>query len=97
MEIKIVKQTENPLLGRKEIEAMIQAEVTPSNAKVKELLTEKFKANAECIVIKHIYSKFGFQKFKISAYIYDSIENLKKFEPKKKEKKAPEKAPAASK
>ena len=62
--------------------------MTPSMASVKEELSGLLKKDKELIVVKKVKSKFGMQEAGITVYVYDSPEALKKFEPKKKEKKA---------
>lgn len=85
--ITIEKKENKPLLGREEIYAISQDKVTPSMASVKEELAGLLKKDKELIIVKKVESKFGVQEAEIKAYVYDSQEALKNFEPKKKEKK----------
>jgi ribosomal protein S24E len=87
--LKIEKQEKKALVERDEIHAIAEEKITPSNAKIQEELANLTKKEKELIVVKHIYQKFGSNKSDIIAYVYDSAESLKKFEPKKKEKKTP--------
>jgi ribosomal protein S24E len=89
--IKIEKKENKLLLEREEIQAISQDKVTPSMASVKEELANLLKKDKELIVVKKVESKFGVQEARITAYVYDSPESLKKFEPKKKEKKTADK------
>lgn len=86
--MKIEKQEKKSLVEREEILAVAEEKVTPSKAKIQEELAVLIKKDKELIVVKHIYQKFGSNKSNVIAYAYDSAESLKKFEPKKKEKKA---------
>lgn len=89
MKIKIEKKEEKPLVEREEIFLkIIDAAITPSKDQVREELAKLIGKPKEEIVVKKISQKFGEQdKFAI-VYVYNSEEALKKFEPKKKEKKA---------
>lgn len=86
--IKIDKNEYNPLIERHEIKALSTAEITPSRIFVQETLSKELKKDKELIIIKKINQKYGSQESEIYAFAYDSQEALKKFEPKKKEKKA---------
>ncbi|MEM4702889.1 MAG: hypothetical protein QXP53_00140 [Candidatus Pacearchaeota archaeon] len=85
--MRIEKQEYKPLTSRTEIEAKVEAKITPSNLQIQEELSKKLEKDKELIVVKHIYQSFGKHEAKIIAYVYDSKEALKKFEPKKKERK----------
>lgn len=89
--ITIEKKENKPLLEREEILAVSDDAVTPSMTSVNEQLSILLKKDKELIIVKKIESRFGTQKARITAYAYDSLESLKKFEPKKKEKKTAEK------
>jgi ribosomal protein S24E len=84
MEFKILKEIENPLFDRKEIEGEIRAEITPSREEVKEIVSKKFSIQPECIKIKGIRGKFGSRDFSIILNIYSSKEEKDKIEIKKK-------------
>ncbi len=100
--MNITKEFDNKLLHRKEIVATLEAESTPSEQKVREMLTEKFKKPEEQIVVETIKGKFGSRIFEISAKIYDDAESLRKYETvskkerKKRLKEAEEKAKTKS-
>lgn len=85
--IEIQKKENSVLLEREEIRAISNDKVTPSMIKVQEELSNLLKKDKELIVVKKVNPKFGMQKCDITAYVYNSAESLKKFEPKKKEKK----------
>jgi small subunit ribosomal protein S24e len=85
--ITIEKKEHKPLLGREEIKAISDDQVTPSMASIQEYLATELKKDKELIVVKKVYPSFGKQKADILVYVYDSKELLNKFEPKKKEKK----------
>lgn len=83
---KIITEKENPLFNRKEIQASVEAEITPSSEDVKTLISEKFSVQAGSIKIKKISGKFGSKVFTIVANIYKSKEDKDKTEPKSKKK-----------
>lgn len=90
MELKIIDKKEQPLLSRTEIvaEAVFDA-ATPSKQDIKSKIASLVKSNENLVVVRHIYTEFGAKKAKILAYSYINDAELKKIEPKKKEKKAP--------
>ena len=85
--MEVLEEKENFLLDRKEIKIIVDAEKNPSYVEALNLVSEKFKAEKDNVVIKGIKGKFGRDTFLISAFIYKSKEDKEKFE-KKKEKKA---------
>jgi len=80
---KILEEKENPLFNRKEIQASIESQVTPSNSDIKKLISEKFSTQIENIKIKKILGKFGSKTFDVLANIYASKEDKENIEPKK--------------
>ena len=88
--ITIEKKEHKILLGREEIQAVSDDQVTPSMVSIQEHLAKELKKEKELIVVKKVNPSFGKQKADILAYVYDSKELLNKFEPKKKEKKKTE-------
>jgi len=83
---EIRKNLRNELLKRKEIEIVVERESNPGFENSKKLIVEKFKVPAENIVIKNVKSEFGRREFVIDAFVYDSIDYLKKIEQTKKGK-----------
>jgi len=97
MEITIESKKLNPLILREKIEAIAEiaeGETTPSMAYSKKVIAEKLNKSADLIIIKKVDHPFGENRARITAYVYDNAEALKKFEPpekkkgEKKEKKA---------
>lgn len=87
--LKIERQEYKPLLSRTEVTATISSSSTPKKTEIQEKLSEKFNKEKELVVVKHIYQKFGKHEARVIAYVYDSLEAMKKFEKiKKKEKNA---------
>lgn len=80
MQFNIKSEKENKLFNRKEVEVELEADMTPSQEEVKNLVAEKLSTQPENIRIKKIAGKFGSKVFAVSANVYDSEENLKKTE-----------------
>ena len=89
MDLKIIKKEDNPLLSRKEIEleSSFFGEATPKKEDIKKKVASSEKADEKLVVVKDVYNDFGAGKAKVLVYVYASEEELKKTEPKKKEKK----------
>ena len=85
--MNVLKEFENNLLKRNEVLVSEEYEVNPGIEKVTEEISKKFNADKEQIVVRRIISEFGKHLFKIEAFIYDSVEDKLKVEPKPKEKK----------
>ena len=85
--LEILDETENPLFKRKEIEIVVESEITPKTSDVENFLSEKFSSPVENIKVKKILGKFGSNKFKITANIYQSKQEKDKIEPKSKKDK----------
>jgi len=86
--LKIIKETDNPLFNRKEIQMEINADVTPSHSEVEDLISKKLSTDKENVKIKKIHGKFGSRDFLITANVYKSPEDKDKTEPKPKVKKS---------
>ncbi len=85
--MKVLKDFNNELIHRRELSFIIQSQSNPGFQKVYSIVSEHFKANIEIIVIKKIAGNFGSRDFLIDAYIYNSVEDKNRFEPKAKQKK----------
>ena len=91
MGLKILTEKENPFFNRKEIEASIEADITPKKSEAEELISKKFSTNPENVKIKGIKGKFGSKDFIITANVYSSKEDRDKTK-SKKENEAEQKA-----
>lgn len=97
MENTIIKQKENPLFNRKEIQISLNSEITPTHQYVEKLISEKFSTSAENIKIKNILGRFGSKTFTINADIYSSKKDKENIEFKsKKDKEKSEKSAVPS-
>ncbi len=84
METKILSETENKLLKRKEVVFQVehsQTGSTPPRTEVKEALAKALKKDANLIFIKKMETKTGTRTAIGTANIYDSLEHAKLIEP----------------
>jgi len=90
MDLKITNRKDNPSLSRIEVNAEVSflKESTPKKEDIKKKIASLEKANENLLVINKISTYFGEPKVGVLAYIYKSENDLKKIEPKKKEKGA---------
>ena len=102
--MKILKQSESPLLKRKRITFTIDhsLKATPSKKDLIKKIAESQKTKEELVVIRHIYNKFGSSQSKIITHIYKDQKILlslepKKYHPKKEEAPKPAEAPKEEK
>lgn len=85
-DFKILKEIQNPLFNRKEIQISIKTQITPKKEDAEKLICEKFSTQLENIKIKKIIGKFGSKVFTITAKIYKSKQDKENTEPRLKEK-----------
>ena len=81
MDLKIIETKEQPLLSRKEILAEASFEgATPSRKEIAKELSKKVGNKEELLVIKNVYSAYGFKKAEIAAYVYQDKGTMEKYE-----------------
>ncbi|QQG38864.1 MAG: hypothetical protein HYS32_00120 [Candidatus Woesearchaeota archaeon] len=87
--MKVTKETDFPLLSRKEVlvEIGYQGKPTPKEEEIKKQLAEALKEKEELIKIKKIAQLYGEHKARVFAYIYKTAEAFKRFEHPNKKKK----------
>lgn len=85
--MKTVKDFRNPLLKRRELKLLIESGKNPGFQESLKQVAKQFKSNEENIVIRELKSKFGRNTFLVDAFIYDSVQDKERIEPKKKIKK----------
>ncbi|MDD5331933.1 MAG: hypothetical protein PHE43_03910 [Candidatus Nanoarchaeia archaeon] len=88
MKLSLIKETEMPLLLRKRQTYELEFEkATPKKEDIKKEISKVAKAPEELISIRHIYQKYGIQKAKVIAHVYNTQEDLNKIEKINKKKK----------
>jgi ribosomal protein S24E len=94
--MKIISKEKFGLIDRTELSIEFQhtGKATPTNNEVKKEISKELKADENLIVIKNIITKFGEGTSLVKAFVYDTLEELKKLEkyeePKAEEKKEEE-------
>lgn len=93
MDLKIIEKIEEPLLSRTRIISEVTFENSiPSNKEVKSKIASLLKADENLLVVKSIYTNFGFKKAKVNSCLYNDEKEMGIIEikPKKdvKEKKS---------
>ncbi len=79
MELKIISNDENKLLGRKEIKASaVSTDKTPTRAAVMEELCKKLSLDPALVEIREIKQQYGYKVSSILAYSYSSKEVMDK-------------------
>ncbi len=77
MEIK--SNTENKLLKRKEIEALVaDKEASMSRHDIKAQIAKAVKAKPELVVVENIDNHFGSKDVLVKAFVYDDETTLKR-------------------
>ncbi|HII72784.1 TPA: hypothetical protein HA265_08565 [Candidatus Woesearchaeota archaeon] len=81
MEINIKKERETPLLARKRyIFEIVKEGTTPSRKEIINMVSSKLKSDPKLTVIKHVYPRYGVQKTRVVAHIYNNETDMKRFE-----------------
>ena len=81
MNIEIKKERDTPLLSRKRVTLVAEYEgATPSRLSLRKDVAGKLKVQENLVILKHVYTRFGSQKAKIIAHVYNNEEDLKKIE-----------------
>ena len=89
MDLKVIEKKEEPLLSRTKIVSQINFNAaTPSAKDVKSKIASSVNADESLIVIKSIYTNFGFKKADVTAYLYKDKKEMESIEIKPKERKA---------
>lgn len=91
MKPKIIKDFDNKLFNRRELEFFVEAKITPSYKEIKDLIIKEFSADEDVIKINLIKGKFGTNEFLIKTNIYATKEDLIETEKKSKRELALEK------
>ena len=87
MGLKIIEKKEQPMLSRIEVKGKLEFEgATPSADEVRKQLSSELKVDEKLIAVKNIFTHFGVRGADLTAYAYLNEEDMKKLEPKPKEK-----------
>ena len=80
---EVLRDWENKLLKRRELELIIEYESsTPKRDDVRKLIGEKYEVEPERVIVEKIVSLFGTLKAKAHIHIYETVEDAMKIERK---------------
>ena len=79
MELQIIQNTDNPLLGRQELQLRIAHEsaATPRRMEVRKEVAKQMKAKAELVIIDHLKNRYGRSETIGYAKVYADMGSLK--------------------
>ena len=81
MEIKIVKDLDNKLLNRNELDFTVEYEgPTPSRADVRKKLAALLNKDVDLVLVHKMESEYGHQLVKGNAKVYQSADRMKQIE-----------------
>lgn len=81
MKLQIITEEKNDLLGRKDLTCKVEFEgATPKKTDIQKEIANTTKSQEDLVVVKVIKNNYGEEVANVFAYIYDSIEDLKKLE-----------------
>ncbi|MFH1393609.1 MAG: hypothetical protein ABII71_05885 [Candidatus Micrarchaeota archaeon] len=82
METEIKNSSDNPLLGRKEIKAIVSFDgATPNRKELKEAICGKAAANPDLTVLREVNNEFGLKRVTCVVHVYENKETLARVEP----------------
>ncbi|MHA1594712.1 MAG: 30S ribosomal protein S24e [Candidatus Baldrarchaeia archaeon] len=84
LEIKVVKERDNPLLHRKEIEVIIEhpGQGTPRRVEIRKKIAAMYAADIDRVYVKSLLSEFGIARTRGVIHIYNTKEDALAIEPK---------------
>ena len=99
MMASVTKQRDNSLLGRQEVEVLVQFHgATVSNDAARKEVAQAMNADEKLVAVKSIYTTFGKQEAAVHAFVYADEKTRELLEVrKKKPKKAKAEEPAKEK
>lgn len=81
------KDRRNELLKRRELEVVIESYDNPGLEKAKQMVVSQAKLSAENVVVKSLRNNFGTHEFVVEVFVYDSVDDMNRIEPRKKANK----------
>ena len=82
MELQIIQNTDNSLLGRQELQLRIahDSAATPKRMEVRKEVAKQMKAKAELVIIDHLRNRYGRSETTGYAKVYADMPSLKSTE-----------------
>lgn len=84
MNVKIASERENPIIGRKEIWAVVRAGCTPMRSEIKTRLAAELGTEKDLIVVDKIKTATGSSDVEVYVKVYADEESKRKVELKHK-------------
>lgn len=82
MEVEIISTTENKLLERKEVSAVVRFDgATPNRKDIREAVATKIGLNPDMTILNSVASEFGAKEIRITAHGYSNLKKLIEVEP----------------
>jgi small subunit ribosomal protein S24e len=84
MEVKVISEKQNPMLGRKEVNFQVEHEKTgstPSRAEIRRAIAAVTKTDESVVFVKKFVTKTGTHTALGMANIYATVEQAKLIEP----------------
>ena len=83
-EFYVVRDWYNPLIKRREIDAVILhvGKSTPSRMKLRMKIAEALGVDVKRVYIRKVLSEYGVGRSKVEIHVYDTPERALQFEPK---------------
>jgi small subunit ribosomal protein S24e len=79
--ISILSESYNKLLHRKDIQMLVDYDgATPKRAELLKLIAEHLKVSEDRIAIIKMESLFGQHRLSVHCHVYDTVEDMKKYE-----------------
>jgi len=79
--MKVLNEIKNSLLSRKEVQIELNhSGIAPKKETIINDIAKQFKSESNLIVVKGMIPSFGTNNLDIKAYVYESLEMLKKIE-----------------
>ncbi len=77
--METILDKKNELLKRREVKLVVEAESNPGFQEGVKIISKKFGASDDLIVMRGVKGKFGRHTFLIDAFIYDSLKDREIF------------------
>lgn len=82
MEVEVISTTDNKLLDRKEVNAVVRFDgATPTRADIRQSVATKIGLNPDMMVLNSVVNEFGKKEVRIIAHAYNDMKKLKEVEP----------------
>ncbi|MEI6731583.1 MAG: hypothetical protein WCK90_02785 [archaeon] len=80
--MKTLKDFENKLLHRRELQVVVEAQSNIGFANATKEIASFAKAKEDVVVINNVKSKFGRHTFLIDAFVYKNVDEKNRIEPR---------------